>query len=68
MKSNWTENEKSILLGYAQSADEETIGALMEYIRHMMYFEGNHPDLKERSISSVKNMYYKITNGNKINK
>lgn len=60
MKNIWTEHEKSLLLGYAQSSDDETIDDMIEYIRHMMYFEGNHPELKERSISAVKSMYYKM--------
>ncbi|SBV92039.1 hypothetical protein [uncultured Dysgonomonas sp.] len=63
MKNKWTDNEKSILLGYTQSSDEETVEDTLEYIRHMMYFEGNHPELKERSIGAIKNMYYKVTNG-----
>lgn len=63
MKNIWTENEKSVLLGYAQSSDEENVSEMIEYIRHMMYFEGNHPELKERSVGSIKNMYYKVTNG-----
>ena len=41
MKNKWTDREKSILLGYAQSSDEETVEDTVEYIRHMMYFEGN---------------------------
>lgn len=57
----WTENEKNILLGYSQASDDENVDEMIEYIRHMMYFEGNHPELKERSVSAVKNMYYKIT-------
>lgn len=57
----WTENEKNILLGYSQASDYENVDEMIEYIRHMMYFEGNHPELKERSVSAVKNMYYKIT-------
>ncbi len=60
--NNWTENEKKLLLGYAQAPDDENIDEMIEYIRHMMYLEGNHPELNERSISSVKNMYYKLTN------
>lgn len=56
----WTEKEKDVLLGYAQSSDEETVNDMMEYIRHMMYFEGNHPEFKERSVSAIKNMYYKL--------
>lgn len=65
MRNNWTEKEKSILLGYAMSSDDESVDQIIEYIRHMMYFEGNHPELKERSISAVKNMYYKVSiNGN----
>ena len=65
MKNKWTDREKSILLGYAQSSDEETVEDTVEYIRHMMYFEGNHPELKERSVGAVKNMYYKIITSNK---
>ena len=60
--NKWTDKEKSLLLGYAQASDEETIDDHIKYIRHMMYLEGNHPELNERSISSVKNMYYKLTN------
>lgn len=63
MKNKWTDVEKSILLGYAQSSDEETVADTVEYIRHMMYFEGNHPEFKERSVVAIKNMYYKVTNG-----
>lgn len=65
MEKLWTEHEKSLLLGYAQSSDEETIEDIIEYIRHMMYFEGNHPELRERSVSAIKNMYYKITIGSR---
>ena len=59
--NNWTENEKKLLLGYAQASDDENIDEMIEYIRHMMYFDGSHPELKERSISAVKSMYYKLT-------
>lgn len=65
MEKLWTEHEKSLLFGYAQSSDEETIEDIIEYIRHMMYFEGNHPELRERSVSAIKNMYYKITIGSR---
>ncbi|OJX63049.1 hypothetical protein [Dysgonomonas sp. 37-18] len=60
--NKWTDKEKNLLLGYAQASDEETIDDHIEYIRYMMYLEGNHPELNERSISAVKNMYYKLTN------
>ena len=62
---NWTENEKKLILGYAQASDDENIAEMIEYIRHMMYLEGNHPELKERSVSAIKNMYYKITIGSR---
>ena len=64
--NNWTENEKKLLLGYAQASDDENIDEMIEYIRHMMYFEGNHPELKERSISAVKSMYYKMAINSRV--
>lgn len=64
MKHFWTEKEKQLLMDYAYASDEETIIDQIDYARHMMYNEGNHPELQERSLSACISMFYKKQNPN----
>ncbi|TFD92589.1 hypothetical protein E2605_18695 [Dysgonomonas capnocytophagoides] len=61
MKHFWTEKEKQLLMDYAYASDEETVTDQIDYARHMMYNEGNHPELKGRSLSACISMFYKKT-------
>lgn len=56
----WSQKEKELLISYAFASDEETEQANVENARHMMYFEGNHPELKERTIWACISMYQKL--------
>ena len=51
--SKWTEEEVKHLMMYVEASDDETMEEMYEYVHHMMYKEGNHPDFPMRSLSAV---------------
>jgi len=57
----WSEKECELLLSYAIASDEERKSDRDEYVRHMMYFEGSHPDFKIRSQAAVARKIRQLT-------
>lgn len=53
MSKKWTEEEVEHLMMYVEASDDETMEELYEYVHHMMYNEGNHPDFPVRSLPAV---------------
>ena len=51
--SKWTEEEVKHLMMYVEASDDETMQEMYEYVYHMMYKEGNHPDFPARTLSAV---------------
>jgi hypothetical protein len=51
--SKWTEEEVKHLMMCVEASDEETMKELYEYVHHMMYNEGNHPDFPVRTLSAI---------------
>lgn len=61
---NWEEQEKKLLISYEWGDDSETVKKRIEHAWYMMYQQGNHPELKERSLSSCISMFYKLCRNN----
>lgn len=51
--NKWTKQEVEYLIVYAEASDDETMTEMYEYVHHMMYKEGNHPDFPVRSLSAI---------------
>lgn len=51
--NKWTNEEIEQMMMYVEACDDETMEELYEYVHHMMYKEGNHPDFKERTLSAI---------------
>lgn len=49
----WTKEEIKHLMMYAEASDMETMEQHYEYIHHMMYNEGNHPDFPIRTLAAI---------------
>ncbi len=56
----WSKEEEQGLINYAFGDDSETILDQIEHAHYMLYKEGNHPELKERSLSYCINKFYKL--------
>ena len=51
--SKWLDKEVKQLMMYVEASDDKTMEELYEYVHHMMYKEGNHPDFPVRTLSAV---------------
>ena len=66
-KNKWSEKEIEMLLDYEFQDDSETLDERLEHARYMLYYE-NGLNFPHRTLSAIKNKFYKECNKKSKNK